>query len=215
MAEISNNEKDDGSTSYVNLCSICNSLSIKCNIHCNEEWYDCNNCKSRDVSIKNVPVSSIRNFRVKSKREVNPEMISICEHCNSSDLQSSECQWEQEDYCKNCKKYSVHSKRIPEYNYNSGDYKVKSRESINPEMIDICEHCNSNYLDFNVGNRLIYCSNCRRNVSGRSIRKNIWRCMIIRSYIPLPTPTPEIQISRPEYYDDLPPTYDEAIASSQ
>ena len=192
MAEILNNEKGWGFNSHVNLCSKCNSTSIEYNSHCNEGWYDCNNCKSRDVPIKRVSVSCVRNLRVKSKREANPEMISICEHCNSSDLQSSFCQWEPEDYCNNCKKYSYHKKRIPEHNYNKNNYKVKSRESINPEMIDICEHCNSDCLDFHVDNRF-YCSNCRRNVSGLSIRKSIWRNMIIRSCIPLPTPTPEIQ----------------------
>ena len=62
----------------------------------------CNNCEKRNVDTKNITLEEYSKIKVKSKREVNPDIIKICPKCDSKDIYSLETTVNQKFSCNNC-----------------------------------------------------------------------------------------------------------------
>ena len=62
----------------------------------------CNNCEKRNVETKNITLEEYSKIKVKSKREVNPDIIKICPKCDSKDIYSLETTVNQRFSCNNC-----------------------------------------------------------------------------------------------------------------
>jgi len=120
----------------------------------------------------NLPTEGDKNtFRVKSKEEINPEMIDICPHC----FNKYTINWSLSSYgtnakhvCSNCQTQIDKLLNVPADQWGS-KYIMKNREEVNPEMVNVCPHCYNPYtLKWEIcgyGNSSRHvCSNCQLKV---------------------------------------------------
>jgi hypothetical protein len=64
----------------------------------------CKNCEKTNVEIKTISLEEYSKIRVKSKKEVNPNIVKICPECESKDIYSIDITINKKYNCNNCKK---------------------------------------------------------------------------------------------------------------
>jgi hypothetical protein len=140
----------DGRGPTVTICSKCWSPDLSSDSYQNETWWTCSNCRISNCEPKVILSARRGDFPVKSRNEVNPEMVRLCALCNSDRLEDSGCQWDHSTACQNCKKviydYASGIRSVPRFRYARGEYPLRSRNEVNPEMMTICALCNSDKL---------------------------------------------------------------------
>jgi len=62
----------------------------------------CKNCEKTNVEIKTISLEEYSKLRVKSKNEVNPNIVKICPKCDSKDIYSLDCTINKKYNCNNC-----------------------------------------------------------------------------------------------------------------
>lgn len=142
----------------INICKWCNSREPMTQIlymvqmrQCCEEI--CNNCKKQCFygMTKSVKVSELASHPVKTREDVNPIMVNICQHCNWQNTR--EKVYDDYDYvaycCKNCAMSSYqdifHDVKLSDI----GSYPPLTREAVNqlkplkmkPKTINLCKYC--------------------------------------------------------------------------
>ena len=147
---VSRPDGGNGRGPTVTICSTCWSSDLSSDSYHNETWWTCNNCRVSNCEPKVILSLQRGDFPVKSRDEVNPEMVRLCALCNSDRLEDTGCQWDHATTCQNCKKiiydYAAGIRSVPRFRYARGEYDVKSRNEVNPEMMTICALCNSDKL---------------------------------------------------------------------
>jgi hypothetical protein len=139
-------------------CSVVNALSAE----------KCSNCFT---VFEKIPSNSSPVYRMKTKEEVNPEMINICPHCcnkHTLDWKLSSYGANAKYVCSNCQMQVDKLSKIPAEQWGS-KYTVKNREEVNPEMVKVCPHCYNPYtLKWSLSgygdNAKHVCSNCQLKV---------------------------------------------------
>ena len=174
LANYSN--EDNNEDNFIKICNYCNSSSIS---YEGPPWAPtsvCNNCKMDDLQLITVQREGYNPHSVKTRAEVNPEMIKICNYCNSTSTSYQGPPWDRILICNNCKMEGLLLRTVvkDEYDPNS----VKSRAEVNPETISVCNHCNSPNFSYK-GPRSdwmdtpIVCNDCnRKNIKIVKIIKN-------------------------------------------
>ena len=98
------------------ICMVCFSNLIEFFEHpLVEEDYDrlivknkCKNCEMENVNTKIITLEEYSKLRIKSKNEVNPDIVKICPECNSKDIYSINLDVNPSYNCNNCnKKYFI------------------------------------------------------------------------------------------------------------
>ena len=138
----------------INICPYCNSNKIQY-WQMSSDW-NCQNCCKSFRHPNEINPSDRGKYRVLSKEEVNPRMISICNKCYSDNITT--CQRDG-SYCKNCGSWP---KVIRIKESQRAQYPIKTRDEVNPRMISICKFCHSNQVHSSGPQWDItkFCSNC-------------------------------------------------------
>ena len=138
----------------INICPYCNSDKIRY-WQKDGDW-GCQNCCKSFRHPNEINPSDKSKYRVLSKEEVNPRMISICNKCHSDNITT--CQRDG-TYCNNCDSWP---KVIRIKESQRAQYHIKTRDEVNPKMISICKFCHSNQVHSSGPQWDItkFCSNC-------------------------------------------------------
>ena len=152
--------KTEAKLKMITICNKCHSSDFSYSSFQREDYTNCKNCGLSDTDTLYILETDKYKYPMKSRDDVNPITIRICNKCYSSEFDYSSYQREDYTNCNNCGLSETDTLQIKKCDMHL--YPMKTREEVNPKMIHICAICYS--PDFKYEDHQFesyqFCNNC-------------------------------------------------------